>query len=157
MFLTLSRVYNANKFTTAYFPYLYAILSYYSHAGFIFRGYYDDPTDSSQVHMTKDILFRHIVQFAALGMNLIFMGIFLVITRRDCIMLNIFMWSLYMFDVFQQEGKFYKNLLSILNHWLGLTRDTYIASILLSAFTIKFTLDAQQIKDQIFELYYRKD
>lgn len=67
------------------------------------------------------------------------------------------MWSLYMFDVFQQEGKFYKNLLSILNHWLGLTRDTYIASILLSAFTIKFTLDAQQIKDQIFELYYRKD
>jgi hypothetical protein len=101
MFLTLSRMYGANKYTTAYFPYFYAILSYYSHAGFIFRGLYDSEEDPSQVHMTKDELFRHIVQFGALGMNLIFMGIFLVITRRDCILLNLMVWTMYIYDVFQ--------------------------------------------------------
>ena len=42
-------------------------------------------------------------------------------------------------------------------YFLGLTIDTYIAALLLSVFTFKFTLDAQQNKDQIFELYYMKD
>ena len=104
MFLTLSRMYGANKYTTAYFPYLYAILSYYSHAGFIFRSHYDHEQDCSMVSMTKDALFRHIVQFAALGINLIFMGIFLVITRRDCILLNLLVWSMYIYDIFNQQG-----------------------------------------------------
>lgn len=93
-------MYGANNYTTAYFPYLYAILSYYSHAGFIFKGTYDAEDDPTKVVMSKDNLFRHIVQFAALGMNLIFMGIFLVITRRDCILLNILVWSMYIVDVF---------------------------------------------------------
>lgn len=107
VFLILSRMYGVNRYTTTYFPYLYAILSYYSHAGFIFKGTYDCLDDPSRVEMSKDVLFRHIVQFAALGINVIFMGIFLVITRLDCILLNIMIWSMYIYDIFQQKGTYF--------------------------------------------------
>lgn len=111
IFLLLSHSYKANKYTIKYFPYLYAILSYYSHVVFIFRGSYELETDPSTVMMSKDDLFRQIIQFASLGVNTIFVGIFLVISRRDCIMLNFLIWSLFIHDVFNQEG----NLTSYLN------------------------------------------
>ena len=104
IFLILSRLYNASNATTTYFPYLYAILSYYSHSGLIFRALYESSEDPSMVIMTKDVLFRHLVQFAALSMNLIYILTFLVITRRDCIILNIVVWSLFIYDVFTLQG-----------------------------------------------------
>jgi len=61
IFLLLSSNYSRNLMTARYMPFLYALISYYSHTIFIFRGLFDDEEDPSKVIMSKDILFRHII------------------------------------------------------------------------------------------------
>ena len=100
----LSKLYMLNVYTTTYMPFAYALISYYSHTVFIFKGTFDDNQDHSIVHMSKDDLFRHIIQFAALSFNLIYIGAFLVFNRRDCIILNIITLSLFVKDVFMEPG-----------------------------------------------------
>lgn len=65
----------------------------------MFGGIFDDPIDSSQVHMSKDNLFRHIIQFGALSFNLVYIGVFLVLSRKDCIALNTINSGLFILDV----------------------------------------------------------
>ncbi len=56
LFFVLSKLYNYNAHTTRSMPYIYAIISYYSHTVFIFKRIFDEEGDSSQVHMSKDSL-----------------------------------------------------------------------------------------------------
>lgn len=109
IFLILSSLYSLNLKTTRYMPYIYALISYYSHTVFIFKCLFDEDDDPSKVSMTKDVLFRHIIQFAALSFNLIYINVFLVFTRRDCIILNITTFGLFCKDVFMQPGKKFFN------------------------------------------------
>jgi hypothetical protein len=100
LFYIVSRLYSYSHVTTRYIPYVYAVISYYSHTIFIFKGSFDEPNNPSQVSMSKDNLFRHIIQFGALSFNLLYIGVFLVFTRRDCILLNSLTFLLLLFDVF---------------------------------------------------------
>ena len=61
MFFVLSKIYDLNYFSTRYMPYIYALISYYSHTVFIFKGMFDVEGDSSTVNMSKDSLIRHII------------------------------------------------------------------------------------------------
>ena len=61
LFWLLTRFYSYSLFTTKYMPYVYALISYYSHTIFIFKGLFDDMGDPSLVSMSKDNLFRHII------------------------------------------------------------------------------------------------
>ncbi len=61
LFLILSLIYDKSKFATTYMPYVYALISYYSHTIFIFKGIFDSREDPSVVEMSKDNLFRHII------------------------------------------------------------------------------------------------
>jgi hypothetical protein len=76
-------------------------VSYYTHTVYIFKGSFDEPNDPSQVAMSKDHLFRHIIQFGALSFNLLYIGVFLVFNRRDCILLNSLTFLLFVWDVFR--------------------------------------------------------
>jgi hypothetical protein len=105
IFFALSRVYYYSDFTTQYLPYVYALISYYSHTVFIFRGSFDEPANPALVGMSKDNLFRHIILVGALSFNLLYIGVFLVFNRKDCIMLNSMTLLLFITDVFRQEGK----------------------------------------------------
>jgi hypothetical protein len=87
-------------------PYIYALISYYSHTIFIFKGLFDEDDDPSKVHMSKDNLIRHIIQFAALSFNLIYINVFLIFNEKDCIMLNLITLTLFCRDVYVQPGKF---------------------------------------------------
>lgn len=58
IFYALSRVYYVNERCTQYVPYLYTLIAYYSHTTIIFGKMYDDPSDPSLVHMSKDSLLR---------------------------------------------------------------------------------------------------
>lgn len=123
-------------------PYIYALISYYSHTVFIFKGMFDVEGDPSTVHMSKDSLIRHIIQFAALSFNLIYINVFLIFHKKDCIILNLITLTLFCWDVYAQPG---------------LTIQSFMSAMFLSAFSFKFTLEAQKLKDEIFTLYYQKD
>lgn len=105
----LSKFYTLNVYTTTYMPFAYALISYYSLTVFIFKSSFDDSEDLSKIHMSKDDLFMHIIQFAALSFNLIYIGVFLVFNRRDCIILNLITLSLFVKDVFMEPGKKSRN------------------------------------------------
>ena len=98
-----------------------------------------------------------------MSLNLVYICIFLINTRRDCIVTNIIVWSLFIRDVFTDPGKYgfpkfthitqplllsiLKKLISFLIIYIkiiiiGLTSKTHFSSLLLSSFSIKFTLDA---------------
>jgi putative flippase GtrA len=100
LFYIVSRLYSHSHLTTRYIPYVYAVILYYSHTIFTFKGSFDEPNNPSQVSMSKDNLFRHIIQFGALSFNLLYIGVFLVFTRRDCILPNSLTFLLLLFDVF---------------------------------------------------------
>lgn len=106
LFWLLSRLYYLNRWTTQYMPYFYAVLSYYSHTMFIFKGIFDIPGDHSRVAMTKDNLMRHVIEFGALCFNIIYIGVFLVVRRKDSIALNSLIYVLFILDVIRQEGKY---------------------------------------------------
>ena len=105
LFLLLSQLYNKTAYMTRYMPYIYALISYYSHTIFIFKGLFDVEDDPYTVHMSKDNLIRHIIQFAALSFNLIYINVFLIFNQRDCIILNLITLLLFCRDVFLQPGK----------------------------------------------------
>lgn len=92
--------------------------------------------------MSKDILFRHIIQFAALSFNLIYINVFLVFTRMDCLILNFATFGLFCRDIFMQPG---------------LHSQSWVSAIFLSLFAIKFNLEAQKLKDSLFSMYYQMD
>lgn len=105
IFFVLSKLYNYNAHTTRCFPYIYALISYYSHTVFIFKGFFDEDGDPFQVHMSKDSLIRHIIQFAALSFNLIYIKVYLIFHRKDCIILNLITLTLFCRDIYIQPGK----------------------------------------------------
>ena len=47
IFFLLSKMYNINNKYTRYMPYIYALISYYSHTVFIFKGMFDVEGDPS--------------------------------------------------------------------------------------------------------------
>lgn len=165
IFFLLSKLYNLNNKSTRYMPYIYALISYYSHTVFIFKGIFDVEGDPSQVHMSKDSLIRHIIQFAALSFNLIYINVFLIFHRKDCIILNLITLTLFCRDVYMQPGKFNKHFkaisklsdIKITLFIIGLTIQSSLSAFFLSVFSFKFTLEAQKLKDEIFTLYYQKD
>ena len=106
LMMAFSSLYSKSLFMTKYIPYIYALISYYAHTVFIFRGVFDvEGTESQRVEMSKDDLFRHIILFAALCFNLVYIGVFLVFNKRDCIILNILTFSLFIKDMIMQPGK----------------------------------------------------
>jgi hypothetical protein len=87
-------------------PFLYALISYKAHTHVLFKGAYDSGAGGDQVAMSKDDLFRQIILFSALSFNLIYIGVFLVFNRRDCILLNSVTLMLFCKDVMIQPGKY---------------------------------------------------
>lgn len=85
-------------------PYLYTLIAYYSHTTIIFGGLYDDPSNPGIVHMSKDSLLRQVILFGALSFNLIYICVFLVFERRECIALNSLNSLLFLLDVARQPG-----------------------------------------------------
>jgi hypothetical protein len=41
----MTKFHSLNNFSTRYSPFLYALLSYYSHTYFLFKGFFDDDND----------------------------------------------------------------------------------------------------------------
>ena len=107
VFWLVSQIYGCTRWTTQYMPYLYAVISYYSHTVFLFKGVFDVPGDHSRVAMTKDNLLRHVIEFGALCFNVIYIGVFLVVSRKDSIALNSLVYALFIFDVIRQDGKYF--------------------------------------------------
>jgi|LauGreDrversion4_2_1035121.scaffolds.fasta_scaffold46049_5 hypothetical protein len=71
----------------------------------MFSSTYDDPADPALVHMSKDSMFRQLILFGALSFNLIYICVFLVFERRECIALNALNSVLFLYDVVRQPGK----------------------------------------------------
>jgi hypothetical protein len=55
--------------------------------------------------MTKDDLFRLVLTISALSIHLIYIGIFLVIKRKDSLFLNAIVWSLSFKEIYYAPGK----------------------------------------------------
>ena len=54
VFILLALLYKKSNRATVYIPYIYTVLSYYSHSVFIFSGKFDEPGNPFMVHMKKD-------------------------------------------------------------------------------------------------------
>jgi hypothetical protein len=74
-----------NNLSIRVIPICYSILAYYGHSKIIFTCLFEDPNDSYMVYMNKDALFKIVIMFSALSMNIIYIGMFLSIKRNDCI------------------------------------------------------------------------
>ena len=105
IFSLIAYVHSYNKLTTKLVPYLYVILSYFSHSALVFSNRYSNPLDKTQLIMSKDQYFHSLVQFAGMSINLIYINVFLVTSRQDCIFLNIIEWTFFMKDILLVEGK----------------------------------------------------
>lgn len=122
----MAAIYNFNAFTSRYMPYVYIVFSFIVHCKFIFNGTDDDENDPHVVRMQKDRLLKMIILYSVHTFNLIYIGIFMVLSRRDCILLHLLSWGLQYREIFTQPGKKYK--LNI----LGLTAHTYVSILILS-------------------------
>ena len=83
-----------------------AVFSYFCHSNFIFKGTFDEsPEHPEKVHMLKDQLWRHIIQFTSMSLNLTYICIFLINKRRDCIIVNSIVWAMFVKDTLIHPGK----------------------------------------------------
>ena len=109
LFYLLSKMYSLNEHTMRFIPFLYSAFSYFTHTAIIFKGAFDvyklgSDGESGRwfVEMTKDKLFRHIISSASMSLNLMYISIFLISSRRDCILVNLVIWGIFIRDVLMQ-------------------------------------------------------
>jgi hypothetical protein len=84
LFIALWKIHYRNNFLVRVVPFCYTILAYYGHRKVLFSSLFDNPDYISKVSMDKDELYKMIIMFSALSMNLIYIGMFLSIKRIDC-------------------------------------------------------------------------
>jgi hypothetical protein len=106
VFILLTQLYTRNDMTRRVMPYFIAVFSYFAHTTFIFKQAFDlSVDDPSQVQMTKDQMFRHIIQFTSMSLNLVYICIFIITSRMDCFLVNSIVWSMFIRDTLIQPGK----------------------------------------------------
>jgi len=140
-FYIIKLIYDCNDTTRRVIPFVFAIYSYYNHSRYIFRGLFDSE-DASSVTMSRDHLFRHIIQFSSMSLNLTYICIFLITKKADCIFINLLAWTLFIRDTFLDPGNSH-----LYDKLVGLTLKTQSSAIILAFFALKFTLDAQALRD----------
>jgi hypothetical protein len=144
VFKLVSKIHCYNSITMRVVPIFYMVVAYYSHTRLIFGNQFDVDGDPYRLMMRKDDLFKLIIQYSALTMNIIYISVFLVIRRSDCVLFNLISWGMFLKDMFTQEGNFILLISS-----LGTTIESRLSAIFLAVFIFKFALDAHQIKTEI--------
>ena len=64
------------------------LLAYQGHTFSLFRRLEKNGLDHAEIELSPDELFKYMILFSGLNFNLIYIGVFLVVTKRDCILLN---------------------------------------------------------------------
>lgn len=105
------RIHSKSTYFTRYVPIIIGIISYYGHTRFLTYFNHSGFASSecsvpisqqncqekvalSSQHVDLDDVFRHIIIFGAFFINHIYIDIFLTVTDRDSLLLNIITWGL---------------------------------------------------------------
>ena len=99
-------LYNYNKLTLRYLPILLAIFSYKCHSYLLFNAdqYKEYPGLPNHFIMSKDRLFRHIIQFSAMCLNQVYICVFLITEKRECIITGLTVQFLFLYETFFHPG-----------------------------------------------------
>ena len=108
IFYIMKKVYSINNITIMYTPVVLTVYSYLCHSYMLFnvQQYKDHPELENHFIMSKDRLFRHIIQFSAMCLNQVYISVFLITSRKSCIISGLAVQTLFFKDTYFHPGIF---------------------------------------------------
>ena len=105
IFYAMKTLYTKNEFTLKYMPLVVAVYSYYCHTYWLFQtAFRAAPDNPDQVILSQDKLFKFVIAIASMSLNQVYVCVFLVTSRKMCILANIIVWGLFVKDTMQRPG-----------------------------------------------------
>jgi hypothetical protein len=109
IFYGFKLLYTYNSFTLRYLPILLAVFSYKCHSYLLFNAdqYKEYPDLPNHFIMSKDRLFRHIIQFSAMCLNQVYICVFLITEKRECIITGLTVQFCFLYETFFHPGIYF--------------------------------------------------
>ena len=106
-FYAMKLIYTYNEFTLKYMPLVVAVYSYYCHTYWLFRTEFRVASDNPEhISISQDRFFKFVISIASMSLNQVYVCVFLVTSRRLCMLANILVWGLFIKDTIQRQGNF---------------------------------------------------